>query len=313
MLSARLGSLCRLGIDIFIFLLIFTFFGTASSAAQEIAITIDDFRLNDGPLLSAIEKDERILDSLAKNDIDIALFVIGNEAVKPLNKERLSVWDQTSHIIANHTYGHRRPYDRTTFEEFSDDILKAHEVLSGYRNFRPYFRFPLLKEGNTREKRDLIRTFLKDWGYRQGYVTIDTSDWYISSRMIDRLSLDPKADLEPYKNYYLEHLWERAQFYDGLSQQVLGRSVKHTLLIHHNLLNAIFLSDVIEMFRSKGWAFVSAREAFDDPVFQREPDIVPAGESILWGLAKESGKLHLLRYPSEDAEYQKDAMDRLGL
>jgi len=45
--------------------------------------------------------------------------------------------------------------------------------------------------------------------------------------------------LTGYKDYYLNHLWERAMFYDGLSRKVLKRSVKHTLLIHYNLLNEL--------------------------------------------------------------------------
>ena len=114
--------------------------------------------------------------------------------------------------------------------------------------------------------------------------------------------------------YYLQHVWDRAQYYDSLSQKVLGRSVKHTLLIHHTQLNALFLNDLIVMFRSKGWRIISAREAFQDPVFQMEPDIVPAGESIVWSLAKATGRFDsLLRYPGEDDVYEKPKMDKLGL
>jgi peptidoglycan-N-acetylglucosamine deacetylase len=284
------------------------------ASSQEISITMDDFRLNDDPILTATEKDERVLASLAKNNIEIALFVIGREAVRPLARERLAVWDRTNHLIANHTYTHGRAYNRMTFAELSEEIQKTDDLLAAYRNFRRYFRFPALKEGDTREKRDQIRAFLRQRGYRYGYVTIDGSDWYINARLINRLRQNPNADLEPFRDYYLRHLWDRAQFYDGLSKQVLGRSVKHTLLIHHNLLNALYLDDIIDMFRSKGWKFVSAGEAFQDGVFQLEPDIVPAGESILWGLAKETGRFdNVLRYPAEGSEYEQEAMDQLGL
>ena len=116
------------------------------------------------------------------------------------------------------------------------------------------------------------------------------------------------------ENYYLQHVWERAQYYDSLSQKVLGRSVKHTLLIHHTQLNALFLNDLIAMFRSKGWRVIPAREAFQDPVFQMEPDIVPAGESIIWALAKATGKFdNLLRYPEEEEANEKSVMDNRGL
>jgi hypothetical protein len=59
-------------------------------------------------------------------------------------------------------------------------------------------------------------------GYSNGHVTIDTSDWAIDGRLRKRLAADPKADLAPYRKFYLQHLWERANFYDGLAQKLFG-------------------------------------------------------------------------------------------
>jgi peptidoglycan-N-acetylglucosamine deacetylase len=296
------------------FMAIFSLFFICNAVqAADVAITMDDFRFVDSPLMTGKEQDERILTSLEKNRVEAALFVIGGVLEQPLARQRLALWDRANHIIANHTYTHTS-YGDSSFEEFSGEVVRTEEVLAQYRNYHKLFRFPALKEGETREKRDQMRSFLKAHGYRQGYVTIDASDWYIDRRLVDRLKQDSKANLKGYRDYYLQHIWDRAQFYDGLSKKVLGRSVKHTLLIHHNQLNALFLNDLIAMFGSKGWRVISAREAFQDPVFQMEPDIVPAGESILWALAKETGKFdHLLRYPGEDAAYEKPMMDKLGL
>ena len=117
-----------------------------------------------------------------------------------------------------------------------------------------------------------------------------------------------------YRQPYLDHIWDRAQFYDQLSRDVLGRGVPHTLLIHYNMLNALFLGDLLTMFRSKGWGVIDAEEAFSDEVFTRQPDTVPAGQSLIWALAKETGKFEVrLRYPGEDDVYEKPALDRLGL
>ena len=95
---------------------------------------------------------------------------------------------------------------------------------------------------------------------------------------------------------------------------MLGRSVKHTLLLHHNVINGLFLKDVMSMFEQKGWRLIDAEEAYTDQVFSSAPNILPAGESIIWALAKESGKFDkLLRYPGEDSVYEKDRMDKLSL
>jgi hypothetical protein len=58
-------------------------------------------------------------------------------------------------------------------------------------------------------------------------------------------------------------------------------------------------------------------EVTDSPIYtigERNDKILQAGESIVWGVAKETGKYEdILRYPGEDGEYEKDEMDKLGL
>jgi len=84
--------------------------------------------------------------------------------------------------------------------------------------------------------------------------------------------------------------------------------------MHFNVLNGLFLGDLMEMFKTKGWQLIDAEEAFADPVFSAKPTIVPAGESIIRALAKESGTIdQRLRYPAEDGEYETAKMNKLGL
>jgi len=285
---------------------------TGVARAADFSVTIDDFRLGDDPKLTALEKDERILDTLKKRGAKAALFVIGESAASPLGRSRLKEWDRAGHLIANHTYTHPS-FNKKSVEEFSAEILKTDAEIKDYAHYTKLIRFPQLKEGNTRLKRDRMRTFLAEQGYRNGYVTIDASDWYVNQRLIDRLGENPSAEIGPYRDFYLKHIWERSQFYDGLAQK-MGLSVKHTLLIHHNLLNALFLDDLLAMFRKQGWKLVDARESFADPIFSSLPDILPAGESLLWALAKATGKFEAsLRYPGEDSVYEAPEMDKLGL
>lgn len=294
---------------------IFSLFLIATASyASDVSITIDDFHLDGGPLLGPETKDKRILAALKKHGIQAALFVAAkNLSETPASNKRLSYWDRAGHIIANHTFSHSN-CNTTDFGVYTRDILKAERLLSGYTNFQKLFRFPMLKEGETAEKRDLVRAFLAEHGYKNGYVTIDASDWYLNSRLIEKLEQDSEADLKPYRDFYLKHIWERSQFYDDLAMKVLGHEVKHTLLTHHNLLNALFLDDLIKMYASKGWRVINASETFSDPIYNEKPQIVPAGESLIWALAKQTGEFeNILRYPGESEEYEKPEMDRLGL
>jgi hypothetical protein len=242
-----------------------------------------------------------------------AMFVCAKFVDNEKGNKLLNAWDEGGHLIGNHSYSHMH-YPSVGFEKFSQDVLKGEAVLKQHPRFRKMFRFPYLKEGDTVQQRDAMRAFLKAHGYRNGHVTIDASDWYVDSRLRAALAKNPDADVTPYRNYYLEHIWERSLYYDDLSRKVLGRSVRHTLLLHHNVLNGLFLGDLMSMFKTKGWKLIKAEDAYRDQVFDAAPNISPAGESLIWALAKESGKFEkLLRYPGEDGDYEKKRMDELGL
>jgi len=280
----------------------------------QMAVTIDDINLFGASPEVARKRNRALLGALgARPALKVAVFPAGKNIDSEFGKSLVREWGDEGHLIGNHTYSHWF-YPNRSFEEFSQDVLRLEPLIKDMPGFTRRFRFPALKEGDTVERRDRMRAFLKEHGYRMGYVTVDASDWYIDQRLRARLATNPHADTTAYRDYYLNHLWDRANFYDELSGKALGRSVKHTVLIHHNLLNELFLGDVLSMFRSKGWRLVDAADAFSDPVFSAEPNNLPAGESIVWALAKETGKFNdRLRYPGEDGDYEKPKMDRLGL
>ncbi len=272
---------------------------------------MDDVWWRKIPEARRLEAEERLLSSLAHTKA--FLFAIGQAVDNQQGAEILDRWSAAGHRIGNHTYEHIA-LPATTPEAFEAGILRTEKILRKHSGFRKLFRFPALKEGSTRAVRNRLRAFLAAHGYRNGAVTIDTSDWYYNQRLLDRLQAEPDFDVTRYRQPYLDHIWNRAQYYDGLARQLLGRTISHTILIHYTLLNALFLADMLAMFRSKGWGIVDAEEAFADPVFQRQPDSVPAGESLIWALAKETGRFEgRLRYPGEDDTYEKPLLDRLAL
>jgi peptidoglycan-N-acetylglucosamine deacetylase len=293
--------------------------GTRMSLAKDgpqIAITMDDFNWNKSVKLEPEARNRAILEALQSHgSLKAALFVAGKNVDSEKGKALLGAWDRAGQLIGNHSYSHKYlNSSKVTAEIYTADILKCEELIKGFAGFQKLFRFPYLKEGETVAKRDAVRAFLKQHGYRVGHVTIDASDWAIDDRLTARLSKGPGTDLRPYRDFYLGHMWERALYYDGLAQKVLDRRVKHTILMHYNLLNALFLGDLLGMFKRNGWELIDAEAAFEDPVFAAKPNIVPAGESIIWALAKETGKFEkVLRYPGEDSEYEKAKMDKLGL
>lgn len=283
--------------------------------SPQFSITMDDFYWTNAVKLTATERNQSILNTLKSNSIKAALFVIGSNIDSDEGKQLLWEWDKAGHMIGNHSYSHRNySAPETVVAKYQQDILRAETLLKEFPRFRKYFRFPMLKEGETAAKRDAMRSFLAQHGYRTGHVTIDDSDWLIDQRLNARVKKDPTADVKPYREFYLEHLWSRAEYYDTLARRVLNRPVKHTILVHFNLLNGLFLNDAIAMLKSKGWQPIDAEDAFTDPVFLAKPNVVPAGESIVWALAKENGALAKdSHYPAEEGTAVSAQMDKLGL
>jgi peptidoglycan/xylan/chitin deacetylase (PgdA/CDA1 family) len=283
--------------------------------AQSVAITMDDLDVNadDTPLLSLEQRNAAILAALDRVQLKAIIFVCGTRVDSEIGRRHLDTWARAGHLIGNHSWTHPN-FSAGGAEMFGDEVLRTEALLEELHGFTRMFRFPMLKEGRTAEQRDGMRDFLSSHGYRNGYVTIDTSDWAIDARLRRRLHADPTANLEPYRRFYLEHMWQRAQYYDGLAKKVLGRSPSHTLLVHHNLVSALFLPDLLHMFSSRGWTLIDAATAYKDPIFAAQPNILPAGESIVWALAKESQRFDKeLRFPAEDGEYEDPRMDAVGL
>ena len=281
------------------------------ACGQTIALTFDDGpNMADKIGLSPVARNEAILRQLAEAHLKSILFVTRTDTDSKRN-DLIRQWGVEGHQIGNHTATHP-DIDEITLSDYEQELLTCDKAIRDMPGFTRRFRFPYLKEGNTIEKRDGFRAFLDSNSYKTGPVSVDASDWYYSKRLSDRLKKNPHADTNPYKDAYLRHLYDRAQYYDYLSRTVLGRSIAHVLLLHHNLINAFFLKDVVQMFKEKGWTLIDSEAAFKDPVYAMRPDIIPAGQSILWALAKQKG-LPDLRYPGEDAVYEKPILDCLGL
>ena len=296
-------------IKLLIYLVIVLNIASYSQDKPKLAFTFDDPAAD--TTASWQEKDNGILEILSKYNLQAALFVCGMRVDSEEGKDLLNKWDLKGHLICNHSYSHRYYHSKKiSLEDFEIDFLRCDSIIKSYKNYTKLFRYPFLKEGDTKEKRDGFRNFLASVGYMNGYVTIDASDWYIDGRMKDTLKKYPNADITPYKQFYLDHIYSRAMFYDSLGLLITGRHINHTLLLHHNLINSMFLEDLIKMFREKGWELVNASDAFNDPVSLTLPDILPAGESLIWALAKQSGRFEeILRYPGEDGEYEKDKLE----
>ena len=281
-----------------------------SGLAQNIALSFDD-GFDPRSQENAAQWNAALLDGLAQSNVKAIFYASGSKVDSPEGLSLVSDWGDSGHDVSNHTYSHFS-LGANLLEDFSADVEKNEALLINKPGWVKRLRFPYLKEGRTAEKRDGFRQWMTDHGYESGAVSIDASDWYYSSRYEAWVQNHRTEEPVAFRLAYLDHLWDRASYYDGLSQSIFNRSINHVILLHTNAINAAFIVDIVAMFRAKGWNVIDPDKAYSDPVYTNVPDVLPAGESILWSFAKQN-ETPDLRYPAEDAIYEKPILDALGL
>lgn len=259
------------------------------SFAGQIAITIDDAPFPDSVFYRGDDRIKIIVEKLSKLKIQQVMIFATGEHIKSNNGiERLKIYADNGHLIANHSYDHF-DFNRVTNKEYSDDILKNYELIKDLPTFSTFFRYPFLHEGNTIEKRDYIRYFLKKQNLMNGYVTVDSWDWYINRLMTDAKKEGKKINFENMKKLYVDHMWSAIMFYDKVAVEYLGRSPKHTLLMHDKDTTALFIDDLVKHIRGKGWEIITPIEAYQDPIAVYTPETLITNQGRIMAAAIDKG------------------------
>ncbi len=285
---------------------------TTWATAQTLALSFDD-GFNPSTQPQANQWNEQILTSLRDHQIKATLFPSLTRMGGAEGLGLVQAWSREGHRIGNHTASHKSLADPAlSLEDFITDVQLADAAFKSLPTFTPMLRFPYLKEGDTIAKRDGFRQWMAAHDYKSAPVSIDASDWYYSRVFADHVQAGDSAKAERVKEQYILHLLDRASYYDQLAQELLGRSPAHVILLHTNQINAAALPDVLAAFTAKGWTITSTEAAFQDPLYAQAPDTLPAGESIIWALAK-AKNMPNLRYPAEDSVYEEPLLKEAGL
>lgn len=288
------------------------FLGSCCVQAQTVALTFDD---GFDPLKepAAPSWNRQILETLRDAGVTSMVFPTLVRTGRAQGLDLIRDWARAGHAVGNHTSRHRSlGSPQVPLADFIGDVEEADAVLSRLPGWTKMLRFPYLKEGNTLAKRDGMRLWMQAAGYRAAPVSIDASDWYYNQVYAAWLNEGNADKADRVKAAYIEHLLDRAAYYDGLARRVLGRSPAHVMLLHTSRINAAALGELIAAFRERGWAFIAAKAAFEDPIYTVQIDTLPAGESVVWASAK-AAQVPGLRYPAEDSVYEEPKLRALEL
>jgi peptidoglycan/xylan/chitin deacetylase (PgdA/CDA1 family) len=260
-------------------------------ARKLIAITFDDAPRAPGAFYTPAQRTEKLIAVLKENRVPQAAFFVnsGRVNIGDGDEARIAAYVAAGHVIANHSANHPRLM-RTSAEDYLADIDIGEKWLKGRPGYRPWFRYPFLDEGGRdKVKRDAVRAGLKARGLRNGYVTVDGSDWNMEALAVAAVKSGKTLDMDAFRDLYVETHLQSAEFSDALMVRTIGRSAPQVLLLHETDIAALFLGDLIAALRANGWDIVSCDDAFADPIYSLMPDTPFAAGTLVEAMAWEKG------------------------
>jgi len=254
--------------------------GTSAQPSRAVAITIDDLpRGGDkGPrdLASLTAMTAKLLQPFREQRIPVIGFVNGDRYASDEAglRKLLNQWLDAGAELGNHSYSHL-DLNNIPLDQYTADITRGEEplrsVLAARGKKLVYFRHPYLHVGATAENKQGLAQFLKQHDYTVAPVTFDTADYAWAASY-----LRPE-DRERAAKGYLPYMESVVAFFEQRAVEVLGREFPQILLIHANQLNADQMPQLLEMFRRRGYRFVTLEEALRDPAYQSAEDYVGRG------------------------------------
>jgi peptidoglycan/xylan/chitin deacetylase (PgdA/CDA1 family) len=270
--------------------------GVGHGQTRSVAITIDDLPCAscapvnpDGSVRHGLleSTNRRLLAGLADAHIPVTGFVVTQTAEESGESgvRSLDLWLHAGFDLGNHSYSH------PDFSELTEAQMEA-EVMRADAMLRPllakagkkleFFRFPYNHTGETLAKHDAMAAFLHEQGYRVATCTIDTEDYTFAAAYTRALGRDDVAMAARIRAAYLAYSATEIDFYAALNKRVLGYEPPQVMLLHDSLLNADTIADVLALFRTRGYRFVSLTEAQKDPAYTI-PDTYVTKYGPMWG------------------------------
>jgi peptidoglycan/xylan/chitin deacetylase (PgdA/CDA1 family) len=285
----------------------------AKSAPLQVAFTFDDLPAH-GPLPPGEFRPQPIRSILATLKTEhmppVYGFVNGFRVTEyPYQIELLREWIASGNPLGSHTWSHPA-LDQTSAKKYITNIAEDEAIL---RKVDPHgdwrwFRYPYLEEGNTLAKRDAVRGWLFAHDYKIAEVTIDFGDYMWNDAYARCAVKHDEAAIGSLHDSYLATAGEYITYSHTISQRLYGRDIPYVLLLHVGAFDAKMLPDLIALFRSRGFEFVTLPQAESDPAYSADPKIAYPGGGLLLELQATARKVDTP--DASEPEKQLDAMCR---
>ncbi len=218
---------------------------------------------------------KNMVKAFARHNVQAAGFVVEKQAsiVKEETDQRtalLELWLKSGQILGNHTYSHL-DFNRTPIETYKTEIINGEQLtaplLAKHGQKQKYFRFPYNQTGPNDATRNELKTFLSTNGYIIVPYSYGNYDYVYNEAYKTALDSDNKELAMATIREYLDCTAKMIDFEEQACLDYVGHPVKHIFMIHINDINAKCLTDILAMFKNRGYSFISIDEAMTDDAY----------------------------------------------
>jgi peptidoglycan/xylan/chitin deacetylase (PgdA/CDA1 family) len=262
-----------------------------SVSSPKMAITFDDLPAHSAlpPGETRLEVATKVIASLRDAQAPPTYGFVNAVRIEehPADAAVLRAWRDAGNPLGNHTWSHMN-LNQNTLEAFEAEVTRNEPTLQESMNTKNmkedwhWFRFPYLAEGDTPAKRAGIRTFFQQHGYKIAGVTMSFGDYLWNEPYARcRAKGDDKA-VAMLETTYLAAADESITYYRGLSRTLFDRDIPYVLLMHIGAFDAEMLPRLLQLYRSRGFQFVTLEEAESDEFYREDTDLsLPPGPDSL--------------------------------
>ncbi len=244
---------------------------------RPLLVTVDDLPIVGaaarGDAAARMATTEALLAVLKKHGVRAIAFVIAGNVKSDDDRAILQRWLDEGHEIGSHTNTHPN-YTNLTSEAYLADVAAAHATLTGFLQPRGktlrWFRYPYLREGETRPKVEAVRRWLSEHGQRNVPVTINVQDWSFDRPWAAAVAGGGAAEQDTVRQDYLASIRVSVTRTETQADGLLKRRTPQVLLLHANGVGAANW-DRLFTWLARGHRFASADDVMADETFRELP------------------------------------------
>jgi hypothetical protein len=229
------------------------------------------------------ENFDRLLAALKRQQMPPTVdFAIG----QALDPQLARAWVASGNLLGGLTYSRKKP-NKSTADEFIDDIARNEQTIGPFRPNRPdqpkYFRYPRMKVSLDTQARAKVDQYLRDNGYTLAPATIDAHDDKFNGIYCSAVSRKDESCVNLLKVYFKSLLLDTTLKARQSARQLAGREVKHILVVKADQFTCDFLDEMIGWYKTLGVRFVALDEALGDSFYKM---VDGEGKPVALGLTR---------------------------